>query len=473
MASTFFGLEIGRSGLVAHQKALDVAGQNMANASTPGYSRQRAEIATTYPFTDPSFVRENTAGQMGTGVEVTAVLRIRDQLIDNQIQDKTSSLGYWEARQQMLDKMESIVNEPSDANIRTDIDQFWVAIQKLADNPRSIPIRSALRQQTLTLATTIREDYASIKNLRKDANDYIKQDVSEINRIAAEIADLNVQIGKVTAIGDHPNDLMDKRDSLLEELAKMINISHVTDKLNKMTVYVGGIPLVDGDSANSIIMENNPQDDNMVRLKWKQPSGQEVQILSGELQGLFQIRDYDIPKVLNNLNDFAATLIDKVNSLHRTGFGLDESTGNDFFAGINAEDIDLSAALKDGEEGLNRIAASESILKLPGDNTIMQGIYELKHTPVLTNGTSTFNDFIGAVVTEIGELSSTAKTKAENQEALIGNLDLRRESVCGVNLDEEMTDMVRFQHGYNASAKIISTMDAMLDVLINQLKTSP
>lgn len=483
MRSTFFGLEIGYRGLATHQKSLDITGHNIANASTPGYSRQRGEITETDPFTYPGFNRPYAAGQIGTGVEVTSVLRIRDQLIDGQIQQETMLSGYWESRRDMLDQAELILNEPADSNIRTCVDDFWEALQDVADDATSIPARNELRQQTLSMTDQIRSDYARELALREDANQRIIDEVTEINKIANQIANLNDQIGKLSALGDNPNDLMDKRDLLVEELSKKINIGYTTDSMNRIKVTVSGVAIVDGSVANQINTVLNPSDPGMVNLVWNDPRPfpqpvLPVQVTNGTLQGLFEIRDRDIPKILNDLNNLAGTLITRVNAIHVTGYGLDGSTGNNFFKGTNASDIELADELQDTvidpatntQMGLLRIACSDSDLHLPGNNVTIQAICDLKHEKILTGNSITISDFLGAFVDDIGEKSSVARSKAEHQSILIENLDQRRQSISGVSMDEEMTNMVKFQQGYNAAAKIISTMDEMLDVVVNRLK---
>lgn len=473
MRSTFFGLEIGRLGLQAHQKQLEITSHNMANASTPGYSRQRGEMTTTQPFTYPAFNRVQTAGQIGTGVEVTAVMRVRDELIDEQIYSETTISGYWESRQTMLDEMELIVNEPSDSNIRTSVDNFWKSIQGVANNATSIPSRSVLRQDTITMTEFIRQDYQRMKSLRSIADERIKEQVSHVNAIAGKIALLNDQISKVTVMNDHANDLMDKRDSLIEELSGIIKISKLTDKFNRVNITINGIALVQDITANKIVLEPNHSDEGMVRLKWDRLDT-DVTVLGGSLKGLLEMRDRDLPEFLNHLDNFARTMITEVNNHHRIGYGLDESTNNDFFKGTGAADIDLADAIKDVDNGLNRIAASSTIVNteagLPGNNDVMKKIYQMFDERLLTNSTATMGEYIGAIVADLGEKTSAAKIKFEGQTRLIASLDQRRESVCGVSLDEEMTNMVKFQHGYNAAAKVISTMDQMLDVIVNKLK---
>jgi flagellar hook-associated protein 1 FlgK len=336
-----------------------------------------------------------------------------------------------------------------------------------------MPARSVLRQDTITMTEFIRQDYQRMKSLRSVANERIKEQVSHVNAIAGKIALLNDQIAKVTVMNDHANDLMDKRDALIEELSGIVKISKTTDKFNRVNITINGIALVQDITANKIIVEPNHDDEGMVQLKWDRLN-KDVTVLGGSLKGLLEMRDQDLPEFLNHLDNFARTLITEVNNHHRSGYGLDESNNNDFFKGTGAADIDLADAIKDVENGLNRIAASSSIVNteagLPGNNDVMKKIYQIFDERLLNNNAATMGEYIGALVADLGEKTSAAKIKFEGQTKLIANLDQRRESVCGVSLDEEMTNMVRFQHGYNAAARIISTMDQMLDVIVNKLK---
>jgi flagellar hook-associated protein 1 FlgK len=472
VASTFFGLETGVRGLLTHQQALEVTSQNMTNASTPGYSRQRAEIATTEPFTEPSFNRVKVAGQMGTGAEVTEVIRIRDQIIDQQIRQETTTSGYWNARQDFLGQAEKIINEPADSNIRSEIDAYWAALQELAKTPDSQPTRSTLRQTALTLTQDIRHNHDSLKTLHDDINEKIVSTVGEINRYAEQIAHLNKQIGKVTALGDNANDLMDKRDALVEELSKDTNVSVSYDEVNKITVQINGIPLVSGEDANFIktIEENNKGN---ARLEWTLPKHQPVAPTNGSLAGLLQLRDQDLPKMIHDIDTVANTLISETNQIHKQGFGLDKSTGNDFFSGSGAADIDVSRIIQDSNNGLSKIAASSSVIGLPGNNENVQKMADLQNQLLMMEGTTTMDGYLGNMVGDLAERSLAAQTKVAHQTTLITSMENNRQSVSGVNLDEETANMVKFQHGYNAAAKVISTMDAMLDVIINDLKVSP
>lgn len=471
MRSTFFGLEIGYRGLVTHQAALDVTGNNISNASTPGYSRQRAEINSTDPYTYPAFNRCNTYGQIGTGSQVTEILRIRDELIDTQVWRNNSNLGFWESSDNLLGQLESIMNEPDteSGNIRTAVDAFWAAMEDFSKSPEAMELRTPLVEAAITMTDFIKSDYNQFKLLREDTDQRIVNKVDELNQLASEIAELNEQIGKVTALGDNPNDLLDQRDKLVEQVSKIVNISTTVDAQDRMSLTIQGIPLVNGITSNKITTVPNPNDESMVRLRW-QALDMEVDVRNGELMGLLEVRDEIIPEILNDLDSYANTLITSVNNLHRTGYGLDGSTGEDFFVGTGASDIYVSSRINDGEEGLRRIAASSSEEGLEGNNDIALAMAELVDLKLLKGGSATLGDFIGSLVSKIGSLTQEADLNTEHYTLLIENLNGKRESISGVSMEEETTNMLRFNQGFNAAAKIINVMDEMLNVIVNQLK---
>ncbi len=468
MPSTFSGLEIGRRALLTSQKALEITSHNMANAGTPGYSRQVPTISATAPYTYPIFNREKSAGQIGTGVDITSINRVRDQLLDDQIQRESSSLGQWAAMRDMLDQVERTLNEPSDSGIRAAVDEFWSAMQDLSTKPNDTPTRAALVQQTMTMTDQIRQSYQGLKTLRSDINDRIAAQVEEINGYAKELAELNDQIGKINIQGDQPNDLLDRRDEVLEKLSSIVNIRTTYDAQNRVTVTVGGRSLVYGNQCSSMITVRNENDPSASEIRWEgltDPAAREVNISSGSLQGLLTVRDEKIPQMLNNLDQYAKALITNVNSVHQKGIGLDGSTNMNFFEGTGASDIRLAEVIEDNPQ---RIAASAS--GASGEGAIALEMAALKQKPILNGNTVTMGSFFAGVIAELGIDSNTAKTKANNQALLIDHLSEKRESISGVSLDEEMTNMIQFQHGYNAAAKIISTMNELLDVIINRLK---
>lgn len=464
--STFSGLEIGTRALQANQRALDVTSQNLANAGTPGYSRQQAVMSTTDPYSYPSFMRDGSPGQIGTGVEVTAILRVRDSMIDQQIQKQNSILGESQSREDMLGQMETIMTEPTNSGIRQASDKFWASLQTLSTSSADEPTRSAVRQQAQTLTDQIKQTYQQLGSLRTNANQQIKVQVDQINSYADEIAQLNLQIGQLSALGEHPNDLMDQRDQIVENLSKIVNITTSTDQMNRMNVSINGQALVADVKSSRIEAVVDEQDASVYKLQWEGTQNS-VQVKSGNLKGLLDIRDQDIPAWMNNLDTYAKGLITQMNAVHRQGYGLDQSTGNDFFSGTGASDIDISDAI---QSNLNKIAASKT--GAAGNGEIAGDMAKIQQTKIFNQNTATMGDFFSEMISKLGVDSKAAQTKSNNQNLLIINLQNKRDSVSGVSYDEEMTNMLKYQHGYTAAAKIITTMNELLDVIVNGLKVS-
>ncbi|HKM39212.1 MAG TPA: flagellar hook-associated protein FlgK [bacterium] len=496
--STFFGIEIGRRGINAHQRALETTGHNVANASTPGYSRQQVVLATTPPYSYPGM----GAGQRGTGVQAQSVRRIRESFLDYQYRNEVKALGRWQLRQDTLEKLEAILNEPSDQGLSTLIDRFFDAWQNLARYPDTEGARSALRQEALALTDAFNHLADQIKDLKADLNSSIAVRVNEINSLAHQIRDLNSQIVKAEAGGMAANDLRDRRDLLLDQLAEVVPIQVEEDRFGAVSIVVRDHTLLTGQKINDL-----SADAASGKVEWPdgagyRPGSQPYGALEGLLEavrieedgedknpGLVQIYE-------QRLNNLAKNIADAVNKLHSEGVGLDGATGLDFFVvlgstsennendGITAGTISINSELL-GPENLDKIAAASQAYEgenekgepIPiygegkpppaGDGSKALAIAQLRHA--LTMGDRvTFNDYYNSLVAELGVQGQEAQRMVDNQIVLTGEIDNRRLSVSGVNLDEEITDMIRLQQAYNASARIITTVDEMLEVLINR-----
>ncbi|EWG11490.1 flagellar hook-associated protein FlgK [Cytobacillus firmus] len=225
MISTFHGLEVARKGMNAQQSALYTTGHNIANASTPGYSRQRVNFETTSPYPSPSMNRPQIPGQMGTGVQAGSIQRMRDSFIDDQFRGENNKLGYWSARSQSLSSMETIMNEPTEQGLANTMDQFWKSLQDLSVTPQDSGTRSVVRQRGLAVADTFNYLSSSLSAVQKDYKSEIDVTQKAVNSIIKQINDLNGQIGDVEVHGYLPNDLYDKRDLLLDNLSKYVNIN--------------------------------------------------------------------------------------------------------------------------------------------------------------------------------------------------------------------------------------------------------
>ena len=526
-------LEIGIRAVRTQRQALHVIGHNIANVNTPGFSRQRAILATTLP-----------QGSMGTGVKVERVERLRDEVIDFYIREENPTLARWKAKLEILEGLEILFNEPSDNSIGKILNDFWDSWADLANNPESGAARANVKEQGEALCEAFRSLYQNLKNLQVKIDEEIKTEVDQVNSIINQIAHLNEEIEKIELGGRaQANDLRDKRDLLLDELSQLINFKYQEMEDNTLRISVYGQLLVSKTTVSPFLAEAG--ENGFLEVKWKD-SGEKVVITNGKLKGLLEARDEVIPAFLEQLDTLASTLIEQVNSLHRQGMGLNGTeevvgwkdftgtlasdgsfeingvvinvaAGDDldaviakinaqapatgveakregdrlvlmpyslnpqpvkitgdpdgimleefgilanFFKGKGAEDIDIDDAIKND---LSKIAASSS--GAPGDNNNALLILALKDALLFEGGTSTFSDYYGKMIANLGVQTKQTSGLKENQEVLLTQLENRRQSICGVSLDEEATNMILFQQAYRAAVYFLQVVNELLDVL--------
>lgn len=459
------GLNIGVRALKAQQRALNVTGHNIANANTEGYSRQRAELTATTPYAIPSLHDRVQAGQVGTGVKVKQIIRLRNLFIDGRFREETSNLGKWEQLSDALHEIELIFGEPSDLGLRSALDNFWSSLQELHNNPESGAVRAAVRQSAAALADVFTALRGQLQDFQWALDGYVKNKVEEINSYARRIADLNKQISLVVGKGDNPNDLMDERDLLIDKLASLVDIELNYDSTGKVNITIGGFSLVAGNQNLELTYIENHSKNGMVDVKWKS-TGSSLLLKSGELKGILEARDEIVADFISELDTMASTFIVEFNEVHQNGYGLDNSTGIKFFEGTDASNIRVSDDIMDEINGLNRIAAALS-MDSPGDGSNALKLSEVMQTGLLNGEKTTMADYWGGIITRLGVDSQRALHMVENQKALTEQLDQQRQSISGVSLDEEMANLIRYQHAYNAAAKLIQTQSEMLDTLVN------
>jgi len=489
--SLFFGINIAAKGMMAQQVAMDVASHNIANANTEGYSRQRVNLATSEPISGLT-----SAGQLGSGVDVAEITRVRDGFLDYQLRNESSGLEYQTAISDTLSQVETIFMEPSKTGFNEELETFWNNWQELSKTPESSPVRTALKEASISLTDTLRQMHDQLTDINSDIQSQIELKIEDVNSIAERIAVLNKEIVNVKIAGDSPNDLLDARDLALDDLASIgnITITNLQDVNGKYTgaiaVKLGTITIVDGDSANII----SSADVNSST------------VADGALAGLLQVggdsnESNTVQFYINKLDTLAVSIAKSINDIHTTGTDLDGNSGENYFVFKDAagNEIDLSAVDWDNpfasglgagniyinsdiQDDVSKIAASnQGSIFLEGNGDIALQIAGLKDVyleydaanQVLQNSTSgdiTMGMFYHDMITELGSAASAAEKKVDKQQTLVDQTTNRRESIQGVSADEEMANIVLFQHAFDASAKIISVMDEMLDTIINGLK---
>lgn len=386
MRSTFFGLNIGYRGLQAQQRALDITSHNIANANTQGYTRQDVIMRASMPV-------KILEGYVGTGVDIAEFRRVRDQFLDIQIRTENKALGEWETRSNILSKLEVIFNEPSDSSLRSVMDEYWESWQKLSKDPESVAVRASVMQSGVTLADTFNHMSRQFVDLQEDINKGISIKIDDINSMARQIRDLNMQVVKAEADGSKANDLRDRRDLLVEQLSKIIDIGVVEDSIGSLTISVGGRSLVSRAYVTEMKFTDHETDPSAATIQWIDSySGESignVAVKGGELKGYISMRDEQVPRLQKEISELAKRIAIEVNDLHHQGYDLNSSRGLDFFVKIDeakpfsAGNIRVNQSIIDNT---NLLAAGRSNPVRTGDGSNALLIAQLKNKAMINPG---------------------------------------------------------------------------------------
>lgn len=622
MAGLFDTFTIAKRGLNVQQGAINTTSHNIANANTVGYSRQRAVAETTTPFGGMSRFDTTGVGQVGTGAEITSIQRIRDHFIDYQVRNESGTSGYYTQQSQTLSKVEDILGEPSDKGIQELMNQFYNSFQEVSKSPNKSDVKTVAIQKASSLADALNYAYNQLQKTCEDSQKLLKTNVTDVNSYLNQINELNKQIRGISAVGQTPNDLMDKRDNLLDELSHKFGIKVDRDSLETINLSSTEYP-------NSPLVKSNPNDTNYSRLSYVKSatavkdalgnltgdvkveyyplgnenatvesitinagSATEAKSLQDELtkcrilitdkdgklenidgtpgavpnggsvdasdatkltelkKKIFQTYKYEsgansvdnnhvkgdiaanqsvqetIQGYMENLDRLAAGLAYSVNAIQTgsvdsttTSQGLSNNlifvtyddttkTNKTTDDGITAKNIRINKDLIVDPEKLNcnttsisgqgdgnraKAIANLNVLTLnlsnvlsTDDLTTMNRKSFLTKAGINTTTTgfsdttcmnlnagkegSTADSYYKSIVNNLAVTNQEAVRIAGNQETILANLEDQKSAVSGVSLDEEMTNLIQFQHAYQANAKMISTIDELLDVVINGLK---
>jgi len=330
MTGIYGVLNLAGNALLTQQKALNVTGNNIANVNTPGYSRQKLMLENKTPM-------QSSIGPMGNGVEAVSVERVYDRFLGVQINAESETLGRWEAQKDGLELAEVIFDESGEFGLSQSLSQFWGAWQDLTNDPSGYNERVVLQVKSEVMTGTFNRIYSDLQNAQHGFDTNIEGAVAEINQLSQQIAELNQKIIEVEASGYVANDYRDQRDLALKDLAGLIDINSFEDDSGRVSVSVGaGQTLVENNTSRNLSTQVNGF--GFRDIAWVGQDGTTVNITSnisnGKLKGWLEARDVDNRGYLRQLDTLAEGLMERVNNFHQTGFGLDGSTGNDFFSGI-------------------------------------------------------------------------------------------------------------------------------------------
>ena len=460
---TFGGLmNIARSGLTASQAQLTTTSQNITNAQTPGYSRQRVEVQAGWPQQLPQ-------GTFGTGVLVNGVERMRNELIDSGYRRDAQNASLTEERRDALQAIENVLGEPSATGLASSFEQFWSAWSDLSTNPDSSAARGVVRQRGAQVSAQLNQFGNQIVEQQTVARTRLLETAERVNTLSAQVADINARIVAAEAAGNQAPDMRDQRDTKIDELASLVGATAYPQADGSVNVNIGGDSLVDG--ANFKIVRVQALVSNPSRLGialGPLPSTGPTETmyqLGGQMAGTVDAYNTIFPDALATLDGVASALVTATNAAHRTGY-IGTTPAGDFFdaSRSTARTIQLDSTIL---ANLSNVAAS-GISGESGDNGVAVRLSRLRDTPVLVNGqTVSINEGYRNVVATIATSTNGANGTATAARTLATQSDTRRESVKGVSIDEEMINLMKYQQSYAAAARLISVVDELSQTLIN------
>lgn len=477
MLSLFGTLDMASRAMQAQMTGVDVTGQNLANVSTPGYTRQTVDIQTS-PDVSTSI------GQEGTGANVVAIQQAVNSMLNGQIVTQSSSSGYWTAAQSALQDLQTNLDEflngtastssssssdssTTDTGLSGQLTGLFNAFQAVATSPTSIAARQALVSQAQTLASTFNQVDSQFSATKSSLNTSLSNDVTSANQLLSGIAQLNGQISSAEFSGGTPNDLLDEQQQDLRNLAQLTNIQTSTGSNGTVDVSIDGQSLVSGNKLMDTLQTYDASGNGSGQLLVQTVTGgANLTLTGGSMQGTINARDGELATMQNSINTLASTLITQVNSVNNGGYGLTGTTGAAFFTGTDASNISVNQSLVNDP---SLVQASGSATA-SGDNSVALKLADLASAAQSGLNNETFGDSYDATVAGLGDALQTANTQVTNQSAVANMLSTQQSSVGGVNIDQEMTNLMGFQRAYEASAELVTTINQMMQT-VNNMKT--
>lgn len=462
MPGIFQSLDIARRAIWASRLGMDVTSHNIANVNTEGYSRQRVSFRTANPLQLPQ-------GQLGLGVGVGDVIRVRNRMLDQQYRQTSFTLGNAQIKESVYSQIEAIIQEPSENALGSLMNEFFEGFSDLAADPENATIRDTVRQKAIALVDSFQGKTNQLNSMKQSLENDLRATVDEVNEIIHQIGILNRQIVSAEAGGGSANDMRDRRDLLLDRLSEYIKISYSENTRGAVSVTAEGVNLVSGTKVNELSVEKIG-DGNDTKLQIKSSNGKAISVRYGKLGGLLEMRNEVVPGIQNDLDTLAQTLITEVNRIHASGHTLPEGdppttrTGIQFFSGNNAATISLSPDILDS---VNNIAVSAD--GTPGNGEVALSIANLRTQKVLAGRTQTLDDYYTTMVHSLGVEIERAQNTRESQELLKDQIMNQREAESGVSLDEEMTHLIQYQRSFEAAAKVVKVVDEMMATVINMI----
>lgn len=447
---------ISLSGLMNAQRGLKVANNNIANAETDGYARQKIELSA---INTP--LGSGVDSQIGSGVMADKITRMKDDLLIQQSRTESGEVGYYSSLREGLTGVENIFGENSDGSITDLLGKFFNAWEEVTKFPEENSYRASLLGEAERLTTKFNSIQDGLSTMKKEFDNKIEVNVTKVNDLVNKIKDVNLRISKSGT--EKPNALYDERDKYIDELSQFadVNVSLDNKRPNLMNVSVGGVNVVSGVEAREVEAMFDSTNE-----EWLIVAGNaELRLTSGKLISDVNMRNEHINNYENQVDEFVSSLVTEVNNIHAVGYGLDNSTGNPFFLGSNAGSIKVSSLLKDNPEKVG----TSSEMDTPGNAEQARAIANLRDSNIYSGGTVNPMNFWNGLVVDMGmELNSVRESESIHESILMG-IEEERQNVQGVNIDEEMSNLLKFQRFYAANAKALKTADETYQALLQMV----
>jgi flagellar hook-associated protein 1 FlgK len=457
--STFSGISTALSALYAQRQALDVTGQNIANVNTVGYSRQRADLGAVAANATPSLW--SVSDSVGGGVSMDNVARLRDQFLEARARSEHARSAYLGSREVSLHDVEQVLTEPSDEGISAQLNDMWAGFDDVANHPGDGAPRNQLLQRAGTIAGTLNASSNALSRQWDAQREQLDGLVSEVNVAAGSVAELNQAIIRATQSGLPSNELADRRDLLAQKLAELTGAVARPGEHGSLDLYLDGTALVRGAVAERLSVTGGERIVDVgtepISVNWAR-DGRPTGISSGEIGAITENLSVTLPDYTKELDKIAVALATTVNAQHVAGYDQDGNPGGAVFTGTTAATLQVSIT------DPRKIAAAAT--QTPGGNRDGGNASALMKLKDAATGPDAG---WRSLVVGIGVTVQTATNRAAIQETVTARADSLRDSVAGVNLDEEMANMLSFQRAYEGAARIMSAIDEVLDTLINRM----
>jgi len=441
--------------LDADQGAIDITTNNLANANTPGYARQIVQFSENDPTQVGNLI-------LGTGVTLQQAQTVRSNVLQLQLSQEQQTSGQLDAFVNGMSQVETLFNETAGTGLQTPLSAFFSSLQQLSTNPSNSSLRVGVITAAQNLATAFNQASSALTTQQSDLNQSVEQSVSQVNSYTAQIAQLNNQISGLTQSGEDPSTLIEQRDVALQNLSNVIGVSVISGGSNNITVTTGnGSPLVVGNQS----FELQTQVNTGTGMQDVYSQGQDIttQISSGELGGQIQVRDQQIPSILNQLDTLASSIENAVNTQSKAGFDVNGNPGTDLFttppAGVTGSAANMGVVISDP----SLIAASSD--GTSGSNGNADALAAIANQNIVAGQTPT--NYYSGTVFQIGNAVSNATTEQTAAQQVTQQLQNQIGALSGVSLNEEAANLTQFQQAYEASARVVTIIDQLTAEAIN------